>query len=148
MTITFRKAVEADIPAVVALLVDDALGQTRESLDLSDYVAAFRAMEQEPHNYLLVGEIEGRIVATYQLALISGVSLKGARRAQVEAVRIAADLRSQGLGRALMADAETRAREQGARLMQLTSNKARDRTHAFYLREGYEPSHIGFKKPL
>ena len=148
MSVTFREATPADISAVVSLLLEDALGQTRESQNLDDYVAAFHAMAEEPMNFLLVGEIAGRIVATYQLVVISGVSRRGSRRAQVEGVRVAKDLRSQGLGHALMADAETRAKALGASLIQLTSDKTRERTHDFYLREGYAPSHIGFKKPL
>ena len=112
------------------------------------YLAAFDAMSAEPGNQLIVGEANGRIVATYPLTLISGLSLSAARRAQIEAVRIASDLRGQGAGRLLMADAESRARAGGARLVQLTSNASRGEAHRFYERLGYAPSHIGFKKSL
>lgn len=47
-----------------------------------------------------------------------------------------------------MADAEARARAAGCGLIQLTTNRDRVQAHAFYAREGYRPSHIGFKKPL
>ncbi|WBU54546.1 GNAT family N-acetyltransferase [Paracoccus sp. SCSIO 75233] len=146
--IDFRPATRDDVAAVVALLSDDMLGRGRESRDPAPYLAAFDAMQAEGGNMLYVGEAEGRIVATYQLTLISGLSLTAARRAQIEAVRVDAALRGQGAGAALMADAEARARAGGARLMQLTSNAARADAHRFYERLGYEPSHIGFKKPL
>ncbi|MFN3292546.1 MAG: GNAT family N-acetyltransferase [Gemmobacter sp.] len=146
--IVWRLATRADVPAVVALLADDALGATREGRDAAPYLAAFDAMQAEGGNHLIVGELAGRVVATYQLTFISGLSLQATRRAQVESVRVAADLRGQGLGAALMADAEARARAAGCGLIQLTTNRDRARAHAFYAREGYRPSHIGFKKPL
>ena len=146
--LTFRPATREDVPAVLALLADDVLGQGRESPDPAPYHAAFDAMQAEGGNVLYVGEAGGRVVATYQLTLISGLSLSAARRAQIEAVRVDAGLRGQGAGAALMADAEARARAGGARLIQLTSNASRKDAHRFYERLGYAPSHIGFKKPL
>jgi GNAT superfamily N-acetyltransferase len=40
------------------------------------------------------------------------------------------------------------ARNAGARLVQLTSNKARADAHRFYERLGFEQSHAGFKMKL
>ncbi|MHA3979949.1 GNAT family N-acetyltransferase [Halovulum sp. GXIMD14794] len=144
----FRTASRADIPDIVALLTEDDLGKGRESEDLLPYRMAFDAMRSEIGNSVIVGEADGRIVATYQLTLISGLSRGGARRAQIEAVRVASDLRGQGVGAALMQDAEDRAREAGCRLVQFTSDQQRTRAHEFYERLGYIPSHVGFKKPL
>jgi len=147
--IRFREATRADVPAVVALLADDTLGKAREGTDLAPYLAAFAAMQAEGANRLIVGEEDsGRIVATYQITVISGLSLRAARRAQVESVRVAADLRGRGAGAALMADAETRARAAGCRLMQLTSNRTRADAQRFYERLGFTPSHIGYKRDL
>ena len=146
--IAFRPARREDVPAIITLLADDVLGQARESADPAPYLAAFDAMQAEGGNALIVGEQDGRVVATYQLTLISGLSLSAARRAQVEAVRVDASLRGQGAGAALMADAEARARAGGATLIQLTSNASRKDAHRFYERLGYAPRHLGFKKPL
>ena len=146
--LTFRPVTRADVTAVVALLADDVLGRGRESGQLDPYLAAFDAMQAEGGNQLIVGEAGDQVLATYQLTVISGLSLSAARRAQIEAVRVDASLRGQGAGAALMADAEARARAAGASLMQLTSNASRTDAHRFYERLGYAPSHIGFKKPL
>lgn len=146
--LTFRPVTRADVPAVVALLADDVLGRGRESAELAPDLAAFDAMQAEGGNQLIVGEAGDQVLATYQLTVISGLSLSAARRAQIEAVRVDASLRGQGAGAALMADAEARARAAGASLMQLTSNASRTDAHRFYERLGYAPSHIGFKKPL
>jgi GNAT superfamily N-acetyltransferase len=146
--IRFREATRDDVPAVVVLLADDTLGATREGADLAPYFAAFDAMAAEGGNTLIVGEKDGRIIATYQLTFISGLSLRASRRAQVESVRVAAAFRGRGTGAAMMADAEARARAAGCRLLQLTSNATRDRARRFYERLGFTPSHIGFKRDL
>lgn len=146
--IVWRPAHRGDVPSVVALLADDALGATREAGDPAAYLAAFDAMQMEGGNQLIVGDDGGQIVACYQITFISGLSLRASRRAQVEAVRVAAGLRGQGIGAALMADAEARARAAGCKLMQLTTNRSRTRAHAYYAQLGFEASHIGFKKPL
>ena len=41
-----------------------------------------------------------------------------------------------------------RARQDGMRLVQLTSNAVRKDAHRFYERLGFTPSHIGFKLKL
>ena len=137
-----------DVPAIVALLADDDIGATRESDDLSVYHAAFDAMSYEYGNTLIVGETDGRVVATYQLTFITGLSRQAGRRAQLEAVRVARKLRSEGVGRALIRDAEMRAVDAGCSLIQLTSDKSRTEALSFYTAAGFEPSHIGFKKNL
>ena len=147
--IRFREAGEPDVAAVVALLSDDMLGQGREGADLALYEAAFARMQSEGNNQLIVGEDDaGRIVATYQITFISGLSLRAARRAQVESVRVAGHLRGQGVGEAMFEDAKARARAAGCTLMQLTMNTGRKDAHRFYERLGFVASHTGFKMPL
>ena len=148
MSISFRHASRADVRAVLALLTDDHLGATREGDDLEPYHAAFDAMAHEAGNTLIVGETGGQIIATYQLTFISGLSLRAARRAQIESVRIASHLRGQGIGTAMIADAEARARAAGCTLIQLTMNRSRSDAKRFYERLGFTPSHIGFKRDL
>ncbi len=148
MSVVFRLAEAGDVPAIVALLRDDALGQAREGLEIGDYIAAFEQMQTEGHNHLIVGERGGRIVATYQLTFIRGLSLRAARRAQIESVRVAGDMRGQQIGEAMMADAEARARAAGCTLMQLTMNATRTDSARFYQRVGFTPSHIGYKRDL
>lgn len=144
----WRQASRDEVPAIVAMLADDMLGKSRETDEMGVYLAAFDAMRAEGTNQLIVGEAEGQIVACYQLTFISGLSLTAARRALLEGVRVATDRRGQGIGEALIQDAETRARAAGCRLMQFTTNKARSDAHRFYDRMGFTPSHIGYKKPL
>jgi len=148
MSLTFRTATRDDVPAIVALLTDDILGATRETDDLAPYLAAFDQLQNEGGNQVIIGVQNDEIVATYQLIFISGLSLRAARRAQVESIRVVARLRGQGLGQAMMDNADKRARAAGCSLMQFTTNKTRNRAQAFYERLGFTPSHVGYKRSL
>lgn len=148
MRVIFREATADDLPEVIRLIRQDARNVTISSDDMALFQRSWENMQKNCTNRLFVGVAGDRVVATYQLAVIHGVSLSAARRGQIESVRVDAELRSSGIGAQLMADAEARARDAGCDLMQLTTDSSRLRAHAFYERLGYKPSHLGFKKPL
>ena len=149
MNWTIRRATEADIPAIVEMLMDDSFGTHRESLDdLAPYLRAFSEIDRDPNQFLAVMEADGRLIGTMQITYILGLSMHGAVRAQIEAVRIASDLRGQGLGGELINWGIAQARERGCRLVQLTSNAKRVDAHRFYERLGFARSHTGFKLDL
>ena len=146
--IRFRDAAVADLPGIVALLRDDALGATRNpSLEAAApaYTAAWAAIETDPNNGYIVAERDGHLVGCYQLTFIRGLSHTGGLRAQIESVRVASDLRGGGLGSAMMRDAIARAKARGAFLAQLTTDVRREHTRRFYERLGFTASHHGMK---
>lgn len=151
MGLHFRKAGEEDLPAIVALLAADGLGRNRESpgppLDPA-YREAFQIMESQPGNYYLLALDGEEVVGCLQLTMIAGLSRRGARRAQIEGVRVHPERRGSGVGEALFKEAIERAREAGCSLVQLTTDKARGEAHRFYERLGFEASHIGMKLKL
>lgn len=147
----FRKARANDLPAIIAMLADDALGRTRERVsDPPDraYTDAFRAINDDPNQLLAVVEREGVIVGCLQITFIPGLSRLGLWRGQIESVRIASDARGGGLGRAMFEWAITTCRERGCGLVQLTSDKQRPDTIAFYEQLGFKASHEGLKLEL
>ncbi len=146
--VAFREAEEADIEAIVALLADDDRGRRRESPGDPAYLAAFRAMRATGCDRQIVATLDGAVVGCLQLTLTPGLSHRGATRATVEAVRVASPLRGRGIGAALMRHAIALARENGARMMQLTSNAGRTDAHRFYENLGFARSHTGFKLDL
>jgi GNAT superfamily N-acetyltransferase len=146
----FRRAKLSDLQAIVALLADDVLGKDRESTEwaaMPSYEEAFKRIDAGPGG-VFVGELDGKIVATYQLGIVPVLSYGGSVGAILHDVRIASDLRGRGLGAQLVADAEERARALGCRHLALTSNRVRERAHKFYVRQGYIQSHLGFGKTL
>ncbi|WP_420179292.1 GNAT family N-acetyltransferase [Paenarthrobacter sp. TA1.8] len=148
-TFTLRRARKDDLPRILALLADDQLGATRESAgDLVPYERAFDAIDADPAHLLVVGELDGDVVATFQLSYIPGLSRKGSWRAQIEAVRVSEVLRGQGVGALMIQWAIDQARERGCSLVQLTTDKSRVSAHRFYERLGFVASHEGMKLTL
>ena len=149
MNLTFRDANESDLPSIVALIVDDEIGQTRELNSLpEEYVRAFAAMSKSPDNRFVLAELDGALAGCLQLTYVPGLSHRGATRALVETVRVASNLRGQKIGTALMRYAIEEARKAGCGLVQLTSDNRRARAHLFYRRLGFVQSHFGFRLKL
>lgn len=149
ITPAFRSAVEADLPALVALLADDMLGAAREGpADDPGYRAAFAAIAADPHETLLVAEVGGRVVGCVQIGLVPGLSRRGAWRGQIEGVRVAADLRGRGVGAAMILHAVARCRAAGCGSVQLTTDRRRGDARRFYERLGFVASHEGMKLSL
>jgi GNAT superfamily N-acetyltransferase len=149
MSATIHAARPEDLPAIVALLADDPLGQIREDpTDLAAYAEAFDEIAAQTGNTILVAEIDGTIVGCLQLTLIPGLARRGMKRAQIEGVRIAASQRGRKLGEQLMAEAIARARAAGCGLVQLTTDTSRPDAHRFYERLGFVASHLGMKLML
>jgi len=146
--VTYRDATAADLPAIVLLLAEDQIGGRRDDpgppLD-SAYAAAFAAIDGDPNQRLIVAVSGGTVIGTMQLSFLPGLLNRGAWRGQIEAVRIAADQRGQGLGADMIGWAVEQCRARGCFMAQLTSNNDRGAAHRFYERLGWQKSHAGFK---
>ncbi|AOT57617.1 MULTISPECIES: GNAT family N-acetyltransferase [Streptomyces] len=137
---TYRDAVEADVPALVALVESayrgDAsrAGWTTEA-DLLDGQRTdpqgVREVIGAPGSRLLAVERDGELVACCQLERRGDAAYFG-----MFAVR--PGLQGGGLGRRVLAEAERLAREEwGAREMHMTVISVRDELIAWYERRGY-----------
>ena len=149
--VILRDARRDEVAAIVAMLADDMLGGarevTREPLPQS-YYSAFDALARDPNNRLLIAERDGETVGTLQITFIHGLSRQGAKRALIEAVRVAAPYRGKGLGEEIIRAAIEMARAAGCAMVQLTTDKSRKDAHRFYERLGFEASHEGMKLTL
>jgi ribosomal protein S18 acetylase RimI-like enzyme len=151
VTAAVRKARRTDLPAIVAMLADDVLGQTREDAGPPlnpAYGEAFAALERDPNQFMAVLEDAGEVVGYLQLAFIPGLSLKGMLRGQIESVRIAGSRRGHGFGHIMLQWAIEECRRRGCGLVQLAMNKSREDTLRFYKSLGFVASHEGFKLTL
>ena len=149
--LVLRRAVEGDLEALVDMLADDELGRTRElpARPLAkSYRDAFAEIQRDPNAELVVLQRGDEVVGTLQLNFLRGLGLQGARRAQIEAVRIKSSLRGRRLGEFLIRWAIDRARAEGCHVVQLTTNLARTDAHRFYERLGFRPTHAGMKLAL
>jgi GNAT superfamily N-acetyltransferase len=146
-----RQALPSELSAVVKLLADDPLGALRERPGKPlerQYVEAFADMRSQTGNELLVALLGEELVGCLQLILIPGISRLGAKRGQIEGVRVSRHHRGTGIGKALICYAIEYARTNGCSLIQLTTDRARPEALRFYEELGFVPSHIGLKLTL
>lgn len=150
-TVVLRRAEPTDLDALVVLLSDDPISASRgdaaDPADLRAYERALDRIIEDPGNDLVVAaDPSGRVIGTLQLTSIPGMARRGSTRLLVEAVRVRSDVRSSGVGGAMMRwVTESAAPALGAQLVQLTSDARRADAHRFYTRLGFADSHIGFK---
>lgn len=141
-----REARKADLDAVVALQREDVIREVHEDdVPVSAYRAAFDEITADAHQQLLVGEVEGQVVATAQVTWIRRLTYVGGEMGVVESVRVRSDLRGRGYGWRLMRHVLDLARARGAVRVELTTNAQRDGARRFYERLGFVGSHVGMK---
>lgn len=146
-----RKATLDDVPAIIALLADDPIGRQREITGLPlhpDYVTAFRAIDADPNQLLVILESDREIIGCLQLSFIPGLSRRGMWRGQIEGVRIASTKRRGGRGRRLFEWAIELCRSRSCGLIQLTTDKGRPEAASFYESLGFAATHTGYKLAL
>lgn len=147
-----RRAKQEDVPSIVQLLANDKLGRLREDYrtPLPDaYLEAFKNIDGD-NNQELVVLIDNNemVIGTLQLSFIQYLTYQGGIRAQIEAVRIHENYRNRGIGKDLFEWAIRRAREKGAHVVQLTTDKKRASALNFYENLGFTASHEGMKLHL
>jgi len=143
-SLIYRKATIDDLSAIINLLLEDELGQTRESksAELSqNYVDAFHKIDTDPNQFLMVVESHNEIVATCHLTIMPSLTFTGSTRMQIEAVRVAEKYRGKKIGEWMINAAIAYAKEKGVTILQLTTNKKRPRAKTFYEKIGFEASH-------
>lgn len=146
-----RRATRDDVPEIVRLLADDPLGSQREKYQNplpESYYEAFHAIDQDPHQALVVADRQGEVIGTLQLTFLLSLTYQGGKRAQIEAVRVDRKFRGQGIGRRLCQWAIMRGREEACHMIQLTTNNTRSEAHRFYEQLGFVASHVGMKLDL
>lgn len=150
-TPVFRRATQADLPAIVHMLADDDLGRQRERPNTplpESYVRAFEKIDSDQNHELIVAELNGEVIGTLHLIYLPSISYQGGTRSQVESVRVDSKYRGKGIGAQMMAHAIQHAQEHGAHVMQLTSHETRKDAHRFYERLGFKKAHVGMKLNL
>ena len=144
----FRQARRDDLEAIVALFADDELGRLREdpSLPLNQkYLDGFARIEADSNQVLLLAEADGQLQGVLQITFIPYLSRLGSIRSIIESVRVSSCLRGRGIGTKMMQEAIQICRQRGCDIIQLTTDRRRDKTRRFYEALGFEASHDGMK---
>lgn len=155
-TVHIRLARRDDVPAIVRLLADDALGSTREKLLdplPASYYTAYDDIAASPsRTHLVVAVVNDdsgtRVVGTAQLDFLRLMSRCGALFAELHGVRVADSDRGRGFGTAIVCSLVHEARTRGCTMISLESHSSRVDALRFYARLGFEASHVGMKLRL
>lgn len=145
----FRRAALNDLEEILRLLSEDELGSRRELLTPGKipavYQAAFADISSDPNQALMVVERQGKIIGTCHLTFMPSLTFQGAKRMNIEAVRVDQSSRSQGIGAWMIEQSIKIAQKKMCKIVQLTTNKKRRAAKRFYEKLGFQASHEGMK---
>lgn len=139
---------------IIKMVREDLIEVTRLAEQLGypnsveEIAERFDEITNDPHYAIFVAKAEGKVLGWIQINHEPKTLLLGPR-ADIAALVVDENSRSQGLGKALILRAEEWARENNVPLVRVRSNSKREAAHRFYQREGYtlsKTSHIFVKK--
>jgi GNAT superfamily N-acetyltransferase len=133
--VTVRPVTLADFDAVTALLVELGRPEVTDETASAARAVFDRQVEDDDFDHLVAVDDDGRVVGFCSLQYRARLN-HPTPQAWIPDLIVAEGVRSTGVGRALLAEAERRARERGCHDLVLESAYFRKRAHAFYLREG------------
>jgi GNAT superfamily N-acetyltransferase len=133
-----REATKDYVKHIVAMLADERLGSRREDSQLplpNSYINACQNIDMDPNQQLIVVESDqGTVIGTRQLSFIRYFTYRGGIGGQIKAVRVQKNQRGTGLGTKMFERAISRAKEKGAHILQLNTDKKRPDAYAYMKR--------------
>jgi (aminoalkyl)phosphonate N-acetyltransferase len=106
-----------------------------------------RNIQQQDNLYLVCTQEDDTVVGYLSLHtqwLLHHVGLV----AEIQEMFVQESHRSEGLGKALVHEAREWAMARGCVLMEVTANRVRERTHEFYVAQGFQATHLKFTQAL
>ena len=144
-----REASEQDIPEIYRLIVsgrpEGEPSEPEPERTPPGCYEAFRIIDTDEHQMLMVAELFGTVIGTMQITFIHYLTGQGRPDCQIESVRVDAEHRNRGYGAQMIAWVLETARSASCRKIQLTSDLRRHDAHRFYERLGFKFSHRGAK---
>jgi len=138
-----RAATEADLPDVLRLYAQPDLDNGRV-LSLPEAREVFARFARYPDYTLYVALADGRVVGSFALLAMDNLGHLGTPSAIVEDVVVDPGCQGQGIGQQMMEFAREVCRTKGCYKMALSSNRRRERAHAFYDRLGFARHGVSF----
>ena len=138
-TLIIEKAKLKNLKDLIYLLFDDDLGKQRENLSdksINKYKKSFTKILNDSNNEIFIMILNDQIIGMMQLTFIPGLSMQGITRCQIESVRIKKEYRGKGYGSKLINKGIEIAKINNCGLIQLTSNKKRQKATNFYKKLG------------
>lgn len=148
LNLQLRKAERKDLEIIVSLLANDTMASQREDTSTplnKNYITAFEKIAEDSNQYLMVVENNNQIIGTFHMTLLPSLTYTGKSRLLIEAVRVHEKARSQGIGQWMIEQAIAFGKQHQVSMIQLTTDKQRDKAIAFYKQLGFKDSHEGMK---
>ena len=142
--VLIRQATASDIPQMNELFRND-LGYTECTLKIVENQFAGLDLTREA---VFVAECDSRIAGVIHVEKYNVLYFPP--MANLLGIAVASDFRRQGIGTALLKQAEAWARQNGITCMRLNSGSSRTQAHEFYRAQGYtdEKTQLRFIKEL
>jgi GNAT superfamily N-acetyltransferase len=147
MTVAVRPARPDDWPAVAGLLVELGRGVAAGTAEDATHRLQFAGHLRRLDSVTLVAEVDDEVVGVVDMEYHQRLG-DHRPQARVNDLVVTEDARGTGVGRALLERAEALARKRGCFRMALVTAAWRDRTLAFYRREGWSDYGAWFVRPL
>ena len=141
-TLLIRPATAQDAAGVATLL-----GVLGYPCDRDEAASRLRAIADDDDQQILVADHHGCLLGQLALDLIYYLPL-GGRTCRITALAVAEGQQRRGIGRLLLREAESRARQAGAARLELTTAVHRQDAHAFYRACGFADTALRFQKHL
>lgn len=135
--LTFRKAVKADIPAILKLYSQPEIDKGA-TLSPAAAEKLFEKITGYPDYCHYVAETEKGIIGTFALLIMDNLGHMGAPSAIVEDVAVAPEHQGLGVGKRMMKYALDKSAEKNCYKLTLSSNLKRKSAHKFYESLGFE----------
>ena len=140
--LTFRRATEDDVEALRDLYVQ-LIPDARPTPDAMR--ATLRDINANPRSgMVVVGELDGRVVATCQLVTYCNLVRSPRVKAQVDSVVVDSDLRGRGIGKCMMNWCLAKLREHNCARIIVATAYTREIAHKLYSRLGFVQSGYSF----
>ena len=133
--LSFRKASKNDIPQLCKLYHQSMPTVITCSKSMEKMISA---METNPDNRTIVGVLDGKVIATFQLILYENPVRAPSRKAVIDSVVVDETVRNQGIGTAMMEWAVTLLQDEGCSHIGVASRHSRKVAHHLYQKLGFE----------
>ena len=149
-TLIIEKAKLKNLRDLIYLLFDDDLGKQRENLSdkyINKYKKSFTKILNDSNNEIFIMILNDQIIGMMQLTFIPGLSMQGITRCKLNQSELK-EYRDKGYGSKLINKGIEIAKINKCGLIQLTSNKKRQKATNFYKKLGFLTTHKSFKLDL
>ena len=131
-----RAKTDDDLQSLLALYAHLNAGDVLPGIEAA--AAIWKRMLSSPDLWILLGEIDGRVVTSCTLVITANLTRGDRPYAAIENVVTQPDFRNRGLGTAILADAIGRATAQNCYKVVLTTGSKRESTLGFYEKAGFK----------